>query len=108
MFIPDLGFWLWIFYHSGSRIRGSKKHRIPDQDPQHCEKDRITIPTVWSFLLQLQKLLKIPGQNLKHCFIVPVIQDDGSTLPGMCICRWGRSYSSRSWASVSSHQLMTS
>jgi hypothetical protein len=22
--------------YSGSRIQGSKKHRIPDPDPQHC------------------------------------------------------------------------
>ena len=22
--------------HSGSRIQGSKRHRIPDPDPQHC------------------------------------------------------------------------
>jgi hypothetical protein len=23
--------------HSGSRIQGSKRHRIPDPDPQHCD-----------------------------------------------------------------------
>jgi hypothetical protein len=40
MFIPDLGPWIWIFSipntESGSRIQGSKKHRLPDPDPQHC------------------------------------------------------------------------
>ncbi len=25
-----------IFTHPGSRIQGSKRHRIPDPDPQHC------------------------------------------------------------------------
>jgi hypothetical protein len=30
MFIQDHGSWLWIFSHPGSRIQGSKKHRIPD------------------------------------------------------------------------------
>ncbi len=34
MFIPDPGSWLWIVFHPGSRIQGSKEHRIPD--PQHC------------------------------------------------------------------------
>jgi hypothetical protein len=24
--------------YSGSRIQGSKRHRIPDPDPQHCHK----------------------------------------------------------------------
>jgi hypothetical protein len=24
--------------YSGSRIQGSKRHRIPDPDPQHCKK----------------------------------------------------------------------
>ncbi len=24
--------------YSGSRIQGSKRHRIPDPDPQHCPK----------------------------------------------------------------------
>jgi hypothetical protein len=28
---PDLDF----FTHPGSRIQGSKRHRIPDPDPQH-------------------------------------------------------------------------
>jgi hypothetical protein len=34
MFIPDPGS---AFFHPGSgiRIQGSKKHRIPDPDPQH-------------------------------------------------------------------------
>ncbi len=26
----------WFFTHPGSRIQGSKRHRIPDLDPQHC------------------------------------------------------------------------
>jgi len=26
----------WFFTHPGSRIQGSKRHRIPDPDPQHC------------------------------------------------------------------------
>ncbi len=26
----------WLFTHPGSRIQGSKRHRIPDSDPQHC------------------------------------------------------------------------
>jgi hypothetical protein len=25
-----------FFTHSGSRLQGSKRHRIPDPDPQHC------------------------------------------------------------------------
>jgi hypothetical protein len=32
-----------LFSHSGSRIQGSKRHRIPDQDPQH-----------WKIYLQLR------------------------------------------------------
>ncbi len=30
--------------YSGSRIQGSKRHRIPDPDPQHC---RLQSPVVW-------------------------------------------------------------
>ncbi len=30
------GSWTWFLTHPGSRIQGSKRHRIPDQDPQHC------------------------------------------------------------------------
>jgi len=30
MLIQDPGSWLWIFFYPGSRIQGSKKHRIPD------------------------------------------------------------------------------
>ncbi len=33
MFIPDPD--LDLFTHLGSRIQGSKWHRIPDPDPQH-------------------------------------------------------------------------
>ncbi len=33
-FIPDPV--LDFFTHPGSRIQGSKRHRLPDQDPQHC------------------------------------------------------------------------
>jgi hypothetical protein len=34
--------WVWVGIrdpektYSGSRIQGSKRHRIPDPDPQHC------------------------------------------------------------------------
>ena len=27
----------WLFTHPRFRIRGSKRHRIPDPDPQHCK-----------------------------------------------------------------------
>jgi hypothetical protein len=27
--------------YSGSRIQGSKRHRIPDPDPQHCIKETV-------------------------------------------------------------------
>ncbi len=30
------GFGSWFFTHTGSWIQGSKMHRIPDPDPQHC------------------------------------------------------------------------
>jgi hypothetical protein len=33
LFIPDPD---TNFLSSGSRIQGSKRHRIPDPDPQHC------------------------------------------------------------------------
>ena len=36
---PGSGFRIWIlffFTHSGSRVQGSKRHRIPHLDPQHC------------------------------------------------------------------------
>ncbi len=34
---PGSGSWIriLIFTHLGSRIQGSKRHRIPDPDPQH-------------------------------------------------------------------------
>jgi hypothetical protein len=37
MFIPDPdpGSGSWFFSQPGSRIQGSKRHRIPDLDPQH-------------------------------------------------------------------------
>ncbi len=71
MFIPDPGFWLWIFYHSGSRIQRSKRHRIPDQDPQHCEKDRFTIPTSSfknsiKFRLRIETFLQFNSRRRKY------------------------------------------
>ncbi len=37
LFIPDTdpGTGFWFFTHPGSTIQGSKRHRIPDLDPQH-------------------------------------------------------------------------
>jgi|688.fasta_scaffold1346196_2 hypothetical protein len=32
-------FWIRIFLHSGSRIQGLKKHRIPDPNPYHWSID---------------------------------------------------------------------
>ncbi len=34
LFVPDRS-GSWLFTHPGSRIQGSKRHRIPDPDPQH-------------------------------------------------------------------------
>jgi hypothetical protein len=36
LFIPDPGSGCWLSTHPKSRIQGSKRHRIPDPDPQHC------------------------------------------------------------------------
>jgi hypothetical protein len=38
MFIPDPDFYSSRIPDLGYRIQGSKKHRIPDPDPQHCLK----------------------------------------------------------------------
>jgi hypothetical protein len=35
LFIPDPGCGCRLFTHPRSRIQGSKRHRIPDPDPQH-------------------------------------------------------------------------
>jgi hypothetical protein len=32
-----------IFTHPGSRIQGSKRHRIPDPDPQNCLEERLSL-----------------------------------------------------------------
>ncbi len=37
-----------IFTHPGSRIQGSKRHRIPDPDPQHWLADVLTLSIVSS------------------------------------------------------------
>jgi hypothetical protein len=37
MFIPDSGFGSWFFTHPGSWIQESKRSRIPEPDPQHCD-----------------------------------------------------------------------
>jgi hypothetical protein len=34
---PGCSIWILIFYPS--RIQGSKRHRIPDTNPQHCKKN---------------------------------------------------------------------
>ncbi len=34
--ISDPGSGCWLSTHPGSRIQGSKRHRIPAPDPQHC------------------------------------------------------------------------
>ncbi len=36
MFIPDADIDILPIPDLGFRIQGSKKHRIPDPDPQHC------------------------------------------------------------------------
>ncbi len=36
MFTPNPGSRIRLFFHPGSRIQVSKKHWIPDPDPQHC------------------------------------------------------------------------
>ncbi len=38
---PGSRIWMLTSTHPGSRIQGSKRHRIPDPDPQHCMKDLI-------------------------------------------------------------------
>ncbi len=35
LFIPDPVSGCWLSTHPGSRIQGSKRHRIPDPDPEH-------------------------------------------------------------------------
>ncbi len=46
-----------IFTHPGSRIQGSKMHRIPDPDPQHCPQTRHLPPfrIFDAFLIQIFK-----------------------------------------------------
>ncbi len=41
LLIPDPGSGCWLSTHPGSRIQGSKRHRIPDPDPQH----RLQVPS---------------------------------------------------------------
>ncbi len=37
--------------YSGSRIQGSKRHRIPDPDPQHCvPSNRVTSSSCYNFV----------------------------------------------------------
>ncbi len=44
--------------YSGSRIKGSKRHRIPDPDPQHCQYRTVQVP------VHSQKKYLIPNENL--------------------------------------------
>jgi hypothetical protein len=37
MFIPDPRFGFWVFTNPGFRIQRSKRQRIPDPEPQHCQ-----------------------------------------------------------------------
>jgi hypothetical protein len=37
--LSKFGYWDPEKTYSGSRIQGSKRHRIPDPDPQHCSKN---------------------------------------------------------------------
>ncbi len=45
LFIP--GSKSWFFTHPGSRIQGSERHRIPDQDPQHWNMAVLEISSCW-------------------------------------------------------------
>jgi hypothetical protein len=55
--------------YSGSRIQGSKRHRIPDPDPQHWIRSETLVPTtrtLTSFIfkeLQQEAMMIIPQQQ---------------------------------------------
>ena len=65
LFIPDPGSESWLFTQPRSRIQGSKRHRIPDPDPQHwiiemalsCHSDFMSI-------FCLNRIAHVPEHNL--------------------------------------------
>ncbi len=65
LFIPDPGSGCWhllTFYPS--RIQGSKRHRIPDPDPQHW------FPFAWSILTFFIDTLFLPVSLLKIGYLI--------------------------------------
>jgi hypothetical protein len=57
---------------TGSRIHGSKRHRIPDPDPQHWGK--VILPGTYFVLKQflytyLRFLRKLPEYSAGNCFL---------------------------------------
>jgi hypothetical protein len=51
---PDTGFGSGLFTHPGSRIQGSKRHRIPE-DPQPCSECRKKILYRFSLMIKVSK-----------------------------------------------------
>jgi hypothetical protein len=41
--------------YSGSRIQGSKRHRIPDPDPQHCVNGFKLMPAIFEAIVAIFK-----------------------------------------------------
>jgi hypothetical protein len=52
----DQGCSSWLLTHPGSRIQGSKRHRIPDPDPQHCS----YVSVRWREIVFLLFFLHVP------------------------------------------------
>jgi hypothetical protein len=62
--------------YSGSRIQGSKRHRIPDPDPQHWIP--VSIITVWRIRIDLMRIRIL----IHHFFSLRIcIQGPGSKPP---------------------------
>jgi hypothetical protein len=60
--------------YSGSRIQGSKRHRIPDPDPQHCFERRDTIDIYLVVILRVSVVAFAIGEvaAIGEAYEVPV------------------------------------
>jgi hypothetical protein len=66
------------FSHAGSRIQGSKRHPIPDPDPQHC-------CCLSTFYLTYIYPAPLPSQRIRTVRYIQTV----CGLEGLCVCVGG-------------------
>jgi hypothetical protein len=71
LFIPDPGSVCWLSTHRGSRIQGSKRHRIPDPDRQHWIGHKTSVHSLdHKIRIQLSTMMRKLSDQILLCSLI--------------------------------------